>query len=152
MTAGTVPVCVWYLQYMKCPSLVDSLSVGMQTSWNAARLTDYVMKWGSSGPHVHAQVGSKSFLTYIVVQHPYFSRLGHLSGSASCITQVYMPEQALGWLPLGLGLGLGLGMVTEDRPTEFSCMYMQWMSSCTCSEVPYYYVTLFFCDYMALQA
>ena len=28
-----------------------------------------------------------------------------------------LPEQAMGWFPLGLGL------VVEDRPTEFSCMH-----------------------------
>ena len=40
-----------------------------------------------------------------------------------------LPEQAMGWLPLGLGL------VAEDKPSEFSCisacswdMYIHWQS------------------------
>ena len=41
----------------------------------------------------------------------------HLSGSAFCLIDIGLSEQAVGGFPLGLGL------VVEDRPSELSCMY-----------------------------
>ena len=40
----------------------------------------------------------------------------HLSGSAFCLIDIGLPEQAVGGFPLGSGL------VMEDRPSELSCM------------------------------
>ena len=47
---------------------------------------------------------------------PLVLKARHLSGSAFCKHDIGMPEQALGWLPLGLGL------VVEDEPSELSCL------------------------------
>ena len=33
-----------------------------------------------------------------------FLKAGHLSGSAFCWVDIDLPEQAVGWFPLGLGL------------------------------------------------
>ena len=38
----------------------------------------------------------------------------HLSGSAFCLIDIGLPEQAVGGFPLGSGL------VVEDRPSELS--------------------------------
>ena len=39
----------------------------------------------------------------------------HVSGSAFCLIDIGLPEQAVGGFPLGSGL------VVEDRPSELSC-------------------------------
>ena len=46
---------------------------------------------------------------------PLVLKARHLTGSAFCWIDVGLPEQAVGWFPLGLGL------VVQDRPTELSC-------------------------------
>ena len=45
---------------------------------------------------------------------PLVLKARHLSGSAFCLIDIGLPEQAVGGFPLGLGL------VVEDRPTELS--------------------------------
>ena len=47
---------------------------------------------------------------------PLVLKARHLSGSAFCLIDIGLPEQAMGGFPLGLGL------VVEDRPTELSCI------------------------------
>ena len=41
----------------------------------------------------------------------------HLSGSAFCLIDIGLPEQAVGGFPLGSGL------VVEDGPSELSCTH-----------------------------
>ena len=48
---------------------------------------------------------------------PLVLKARHLNGSAFCLIDIGLPEQAVGGFPLGLGL------VVEDRPTEFSCLF-----------------------------
>ena len=48
---------------------------------------------------------------------PLVLKARHLSGSAFCLIDIGLPEQAVGGFPLGLGLGV------EDRPTELSCKF-----------------------------
>ena len=50
---------------------------------------------------------------------PLVLKARHLSGSAFCLIDIGLPEQAVGGFPLGSGL------VVEDRPSELSC-------TCTC--------------------
>ena len=53
---------------------------------------------------------------------PLVLKVRHLSSSTFCWVNIGLPEQALGWFPLGLGL------VMEDRPTELSCMLFSLFS------------------------
>ena len=46
---------------------------------------------------------------------PLVLKARHLSGSAFCLIDIGLPEQAVGGFPLGSGL------VVEDRPSELSC-------------------------------
>ena len=46
---------------------------------------------------------------------PLVLKARYLSNSAFSISIIDVPEQALGWPPLGLGL------VMEDEPSELSC-------------------------------
>ena len=51
--------------------------------------------------------------THLIV--PLVLKARHLlSGSAFCWVDIGLPEQAVGWFPLGLGL------VVKDGPTELS--------------------------------
>ena len=68
-----------------------------------------------------AELRKKSLAAEVNLHSILSERIAHSctcpSGSAFCWVDIGLPEQVLGWFPLGLGL------VMEDRSTELSCMY-----------------------------